>query len=346
MKLKTIFPELFMHSRIIAFMHFLLALSLFTSCQQNRIVTVTGEIPASEIGKTLHHEHLLVDFIGADSTGYHRWNRDSVAEKVLPYLLEIKKLGYKTLVECTPAYLGRDPLLLKTLSEKSGIQIITNTGYYSAVGGKFIPPHGFTETPQQLADRWIAEVKNGIEGTGVYPGFIKIAVERAPLQEINRKVVEAACIAHKATGLTIMSHTGLAVPAYQQIEILKQYGVHPSAFIWTHANNEKDWGKIIDAAKMGVWIAFDKFEQTETERFSEFALLMKKEGLLNRLLFSHDAGWYDPMKPGGGTFRDFTAIEKYLIPALKEKGLSETEITQLFELNPAEAFTVKIRLED
>jgi phosphotriesterase-related protein len=321
-------------------------LSIFNSCntKQPKIITVTGEIPASAIGKTLHHEHLLVDFIGADSTGYHSWNRDSVIEKVLPYLLEIKKLGYKTLVECTPAYLGRDPLLLKILSEKSGIQILTNTGYYSAVGGKFIPKHGFEETAEQLANRWIDEAKNGIEGTGIYPGFIKIAVERAPLQEINRKVVEAACIAHKATGLTIMSHTGLAVPAYQEIEILKQYGVHPSAFIWTHANNEKDWGKIIEAAKMGVWIAFDKFEQNETENFSEFALLMKNEGLLNRLLFSHDAGWYDPMKPGGGTFRDFTAIENFLIPALLQKGLTEKEIVQIFELNPAEAFAVKIRL--
>jgi len=148
---------------------------MLSSCAPSEpgIITVTGEIPASAMGKTLHHEHLLVDFIGADSTGYHRWNRDSVIEKVLPYLLEIKRLGYKTLVECTPAYLGRDPLLLKMLSEKSGIQILTNTGYYSAVGGKFIPKHGFTETAQQLANRWIDEAKNGIEGTGIFPGFIK-----------------------------------------------------------------------------------------------------------------------------------------------------------------------------
>lgn len=348
MKLKIHFSKSFTHYSILAFTHFFVLLLLLASCQpeQTKIITVTGEIPASAIGKTLHHEHLLVDFIGADSTGYHRWNRDSVIEKVLPYLLEIKNLGYKTLVECTPAYLGRDPLLLKQLSEKSGIQIITNTGYYSAVGGKFIPKHGFTENAQQLADRWIDEAKNGIEGTGIYPGFIKIAVEREPLQEINRKVVEAACIAHKATGLTIMSHTGLAVPAYQELEILKQNGVHPSAFIWTHANNEQDLNKITDAAKMGVWIAFDKVEQNEIENFSAFAVLMKKEGLLNRLLFSHDAGWYDPMKPGGGTFRDFTAIEKYLIPALKEKGFTEKEINQIFELNPAEAFAVKIRLAE
>ena len=152
----------------------ILSILILLSCnqQESKIITVNGGIPASEIGKTLHHEHLLVDFIGADSTGYHRWDKNEVVEKVLPYLLEIKKLGYKTLVECTPEYLGRDPELLKLLSEKSGIQIITNVGYYSAVNAKFLPPHAFTQTAQQMADMWIEQAQNGIEGSGVFPGFI------------------------------------------------------------------------------------------------------------------------------------------------------------------------------
>lgn len=323
-----------------------LSLFLFTACKtkESKIITVTGEIPASAMGKTLHHEHVLVDFIGADSIGYDRWDKDLVVEKVLPYLLEIKKLGYKTLVECTPAYLGRDPQLLKTLSEKSGIQIITNTGYYSAVGGKFIPKHGFTETAEQLADRWIDEAKNGIEGTGIYPGFIKIAVDRGNLEEINRKVVEAACITHKATGLVIMSHTGLAVPAFQQLEILEKYGVSPSAFIWTHAHNEADFSKQIEAARKGAWIAFDNFNPGRLEKFVEFAQLIKKEGLLNKLMFSHDAGWYKPGEPNGGEFRGFTEIEEFLIPALEKNGLSQPDIYQIFTTNPAEAFRVNVRL--
>lgn len=318
----------------------------FVSCntQESRIITVTGEIPASEIGKTLHHEHILVDFIGADSTGYHRWDKDKVVEKVLPYLLEVKKRGYKTLVECTPEYLGRDPELLKMLSEKSGLQIITNVGYYSAVGAKFIPAHGFTETPEQLAARWTEQAQNGIEGTGVYPGFIKIAVERGPLEEIHQKVVKAACLTHKKTGLTIMSHTGFAVPAFQQLDILKEYGVHPSAFIWTHAHNESGFEKQLEAAKMGAWIAFDNFTPDKVDRFTDFAILMKKEGLLGKVLFSHDAGWYKPEQPDGGEFRGFTDIEAYLIPALMEKGLTQPDIHQLFVQNPMEAFKINKKL--
>ena len=205
---------------------------------------------------------------------------------------------------------------------------------------------GFTETAEQLAERWIAEAKNGIEGTGVYPGFIKIAVERKPLEEINRKVVEAACIAHKATGLVIMSHTGPAVPAFQQLEILKSYGVDASAFIWTHAHNEQNFAKHIEAAKMGAWIAFDNFTPQQLERFVEFALLMKKENLLSKVLFSHDAGWYDPAKPDGGKFRGFTEIEELLIPALLKSGLEPNDINQLFVVNPASAFRVQVRLTE
>jgi phosphotriesterase-related protein len=317
------------------------AIILLFACSNTKepqIITVNGKISSGALGKTLHHEHLLVDFIGADSTGYHRWNKDSVAEKVLPYLLEIKNRGYKTLVECTPAYLGRDPELLKMLSEKSGLQLITNTGYYSAVDAKFIPEHGFTETAQQLARRWIDEAENGIEETGIYPGFIKIAVDPRPLEEINRKVVEAACITHKATGLTIMSHTGLAAPAFQQLEILNEHGVHPSAFIWTHAHNEPDFNKHFEAAAMGAWIAFDNFNPDRLKRFVKFALEMKSRGLLHKLLFSHDAGWYKPGEPGGGSFRGFTEIENILVPALRNKGLSQKDIHQLFVANPAEAF--------
>ena len=69
----------------------LLLLILFACSPQNidegKILTVSGEISPEEIGLTLIHEHILVDFIGADSTGYHRWDKDSVVQKVLPFLV-------------------------------------------------------------------------------------------------------------------------------------------------------------------------------------------------------------------------------------------------------------------
>ena len=325
---------------------FFLVLLLLLSCsnKDGTVITIKGEIPAGAMGKTLHHEHLLVDFIGADSTGYHRWDKDSVVTRVLPYLLELKKLGYNTLVECTPAYLGRDPQLLKMLSEQSGLHILTNTGYYGAVDSKYLPPNAFSETAEEIAAHWIEEARLGIEGTGIFPGFIKISVEDRPLDQIHRKIAGAAALTHKATGLVIMSHSGTSIPAFQQLEILKNYGVHPSAFIWTHAQTESDFNKLADAGMRGCWIAFDGFSADQVDKYVDFAIFMKKQGLLNRILLSHDAGWYKPGEPDGGDFRGFTEIEDVLVPELRKNGLSQQDLYQLLVLNPKEAFQVKYRL--
>src|SRR5690606_28244492 len=115
------------------------------------IVTVRGAMPADEMGRMLCHEHILVDFIGAKQTGYHRWNRKDVIRVVEPKLMAIRDAGFGTLVECTPAYLGRDPALLVELSERTGLHIVTNTGLYGAQQNKFLPPYAFEETADQLA---------------------------------------------------------------------------------------------------------------------------------------------------------------------------------------------------
>ena len=64
---------------------------------EGSIMTVRGAIPVSELGKTLSHEHVLVDFVGAEESGYHRWVRGDVISVLLPYLEDIQKLGYKSL---------------------------------------------------------------------------------------------------------------------------------------------------------------------------------------------------------------------------------------------------------
>ncbi len=319
---------------------------LLISCQsqfQNKIITVTGEIEAEELGITLEHEHVLVDFIGAEEVSSDRYHKDSAFHQILPYLNEIKKYGVKSFVECTPSYLGRDVKLLKRLSEKTGLNILINTGFYGAFNNKFIPSHVLKMQANDIARFWIAEFEQGIEGTGIKPGFIKIAVDRKPLSEFHATLARAAAITHKATGLTIMSHTGPAIGAFQQLEILKEEGVSPEAFIWTHANNEKDWSKLVEAAQMGCWVSLDNYGWDKEALKGKVLLYLKEQNVLNKILISHDAGWFDPSKPDQ-EFKAYTPIFKTLIPNLKEKGFTDKDIEQLLIENPAKAFTVKKRL--
>ena len=309
-------------------------------------MTVQGPISVSEIGKSLIHEHILVDFIGADSTGYHRWNRAEVIKMVLPYLQEIRNSGCSTLIDCTPAYLGRDPLLLKMLSDSSGLNILTNTGYYGALNNKYLPSHTFRETAEQIAARWIREWQDGIDGTGIKPGFIKTGVNPGMLSDLHKKLIKAAAITHLKTGLTIASHTGPALPAFEELEILASEGVAASAFIWVHAQSESDHSTHVMAATKGAWISLDGLSDDNAEEYVGMINNLKENGLLHRVLVSHDAGWYKPGEPDGGSFRGYTALFTSLLPALKEAGYSEEELTQLLVHNPARAFEVRIRKAD
>jgi len=172
---------------------------LFQSCESKKngiIMTVNGPISPAEIGKTLTHEHVLVDFVGADSFSFSRYERSEVIAKALPYLQEIKDLGCTTFMECTPEFLGRDPLLLKTLSDKSGLNIITNTGYYGAGNNKFVPSSLQKKSAEELSDIWVAEWQNGIDESGIKPGFIKIGVDGDSLSSFHQTLIKAAGLTH------------------------------------------------------------------------------------------------------------------------------------------------------
>lgn len=305
------------------------------------IITVDGPVNANQLGTALIHEHFLVDFIGADKINYNRWNRQDVLKKVLPYLEQLKQHQVKTMSDCTPAYLGCDVVLLKMLSEKSGLQLVTNTGYYGAINNKYLPPHAISESAEQLAARWIKEFQNGIEGSGVKPGFIKISVNPGPLSPLHKKLVKAAAITHLATGLAICSHTGPALPAFEQMNILQQNGVQPGAFVWVHAQEEKDKMKHIKAAKEGSWISLDGIGWSDSVGYADSIEKLKRANLLHRVLISHDAGWYQPGEKGGGKFIGYTNIFTQLIPALKLKGFTEHDISQLLVINPARAFAIR-----
>ncbi|MGA0558883.1 phosphotriesterase family protein [Larkinella sp. VNQ87] len=301
--------------------------------------TVTGPIRASDLGLTLIHEHLLVDFIGADQIRPDRWNRPEVVAKMLPYLQRLRQLGVRSLLDCTPAYLGRDPLLLKELSEKSGVRIVTNTGYYGASNDKYLPAHARTETADQLADRWVTEFEQGIDETGIRPGFLKIGVNPGPLSELHQKLITAAARTHKRTGLTICSHTGPYVPAFEQIAILKQEGVDPSAFVWVHAQGQ-NMVHYARAIREGAWVSLDGLDGNNVSQYAENLLLLKENRLLHRTLLSHDAGWYDPGQPGGGPIgRDYTVLFTQLMPELNRRGFTKKDWKQILVENPVEAFS-------
>ena len=313
-----------------------------TSKKQQLIQDVNGIHRLASNQIWLSHEHILVDFIGADSIQPNRWNHDAIIKEVMPYLEELKEFNVNYFVDATPDYLGRDVLLLEKIANKTGIRIITNTGLYGARNNKFIPEYAQEMTAEDLAQMWINEFKNGIDGTSIRPGFIKIGIDDSDsLHAMHQKLVKAAALTHLKTGLTIASHTGKAIGLWPQLDILKELGVSPEAFIWVHAQTEDNNDSYLKAAEMGCWISLDGLGW-ELEKHVEKLLFAKRNGILDRILISHDSGWYDPQKENQ-TIRPYTNIFKKLYPELKSHGFTDDEFKVLISVNPSKAFLIEVR---
>jgi phosphotriesterase-related protein len=328
---------------ILLFMVFL----LLVSCQEKslKVMTVNGWFNAGEMGVTLPHEHIMIDWSGADSIDYDRWDKDSIVMTVLPYLKELKDLGCQTLIDCTPSYMGRDPEVFKKLSDESGLHIIFGVGLYGAINNRFVPRYAYEETAEQLAERWLEEWESGCRETGIIPGIIKVGVDYdTTLTKLHAKLVRAGCLAHLGSGMTVAVHSGPAERAYEILQIFREEGVAPEAFVWTHAllAEKQDHVKI---GKTGAWVSFDKVNTNEEDiqHLVDMITNMNNNNLLNRVLLSHDAGWYTMGQPRGGGFRPYTPIFTHLIPALREHGFTQEEIDQMMIKNPAEAYAVRIR---
>jgi phosphotriesterase-related protein len=233
-------------------------------------------------------------------------------------------------------------MLIKRIVNQTGLSILTNTGLYGARNNKYIPSYAYEKTAEELAEMWIDEYEHGIDGTSIKPGFIKISVDNAdPLHPMHEKLVKAAAITHLKTGLTIASHTGEATGLWPQLRILRESGVSPNSFIWVHSQAEKDAENYLKAAKMGCWISLDGLGW-ELKEHLEKIIFAKKNGILDRILISHDAGWYDPQKEDQ-SIKSYTAIFEQLQRELMSRGFTEEEFNQLIKVNPSKAFAIKVR---
>ena len=306
------------------------------------VQTIQGKQPATADKVWLSHEHILVDFIGANHIQPENVNHQDVIDKVSPYLKALKEHKVDYFVDATPAYLGRDVRLLEKLSKIADITIITNTGFYGAIQKKYLPPMVENLTAEALAQQWTAEYENGIDGTSIKPGFIKIGIDTAdPLHPLDAKLVKAAGLTHLKTGLTIASHTGPAQGLWPQLNTLKTMGVPLKSFIWVHAQFEEDNTSYLKAAKLGCWISLDGLGW-ELDKHIEKLVFAKKHGILDHILISHDAGWYDPQKQVQD-IKPYTNIFTQFWPALKARGFTEDEFNLLIRQNPRDAFALSVK---
>lgn len=314
------------------------------------VQTVTGEIDVADLGLTLIHEH----FFSADEMVSAQWPhvRDGERDYALARAVaqEVKRHGVRTVVEPTAAMLGRDVRALVRLAEETGLNIVACTGIYTYV---HLPRFFTYRDADFMAELFVHDIENGIQGTAARAAFIKCAADAPGLTREVEKVHRAAARASIQTGAPVMAHSHPATrTGLRQVEIFREEGVAPEKVHIAHCGDTDDLDYIERLLGQGAYVGLDRYgldylQPTETR--NRVVLELLRRGHAERMFISQDfsvaiaAGldWYtaEQMQRSreSGMTADWsmTFLLESVLPQLRAAGASNSEIHTLMVDNPA-----------
>lgn len=300
------------------------------------LLTTLGPQRAAELGLILPHEHIFVDLRTPDQPGYAEAETSDVLRLMAPEVERAQAAGVTALVECSAVGVGRRADILRAVSEATRLPLVVPTGIYRE---PWVPAWAHAASEDTLYEWMRGELDGMIEQSGVRAGWIKLSAGDDGLTACETKILRAAARAGAATGAVIGSHTLRGRVVADQLAVLEQAGYTPERFIWIHAQVEPDFALNLEMARRGAWIEYDNLGTPDADDLALDRLQrLLDAGLGERVLFSHDRGWYDPAQPGGGTPRPFTHLSEVFIPRLRAAGLDEATVTRLTQHNPFRAF--------
>lgn len=313
-----------------------------------KVMGVCGPVNPSRLGVTLSDEFLVCDFSGANAPGAIRYDMEKAFEQILPELVSLKTAGCETLVESTPAYMGRNVKFLQRLSKASGLNILTNTGYSAQEGGRFLPASVETEQAEDIAFGWIREAWYGIGESGIRPGVIRIGIDNGGLTATAGKLFQAACRAHLETGLPILVQSADGLGVAEALSLMRKEGLEAAALIWA-GGSEADNRERLELARMGIRLSLGAITPERSKEYAQLLEQLKNEDLLDRALLGHGMSHYRVAESGAGELRRVGAKGEYLwilkefLSQLSEAGFSRSEVSRITEKNPREAFEIGVR---
>ena len=309
--------------------------------------SVTGALEVSDLGFTLSHEHVCISGGGLRHTYPELIDREAILDQVSQALKEAYDEGLRSIIDVTTIDLGRDVELMREVSELSGVNIIPATGNHMG-----IPVSFGTATPDLLASVYIREVEEGIEGTGIKAGIIKVASDRGGVTELQEMVLRAAARTSKATGTRISTHTWSPDRVgEQQVCILDEEGVDLDTVYIGHSNDDTDMDYLLGLLQKGVWIGLDRHPggripgTPDWEGRTQLAFQLMEAGYTHRIMLAHDyvppANWLsEEIREGRHSLNPdaYSFISRKVLPRLKETGASDDDIHRIMVDNPRRFF--------
>lgn len=315
------------------------------------VQTVTGRVAATDLGRTLIHEHVLIGFPGWQLDALApRFDRAEAMARAVDQMQELRGLGVGTFVDPCPMDLGRDVEFLAELSQRSGLQIVCTTGaYFEAEGITYTFRHMPVE---EITAIYIKEILEGVGNTGIRAGAVKIATGAHRVSDYERKLVVAGARAARETGVPLISHTQEASCGHEQIDLVTGEGVAADRLVVGHSDGIDDHDYHRSLAQRGAFVGFDRFGISlivSDEVRVKNVLQLAEAGYTRNILLSHDSisCWQGRPLPFGNRLEDVlammpdwrpTSILTKVVPQLRAGGLEDEDIATILVDNPRRFF--------
>lgn len=289
-----------------------------------QVMTVLGPVAASELGRTMPHEHVLCKELGMGEGPLD--DLDGAIED----LRALKDAGGGTIVDLTTPDLGRQPAQLRRASEASGVHIVMGAGFYRE---SFYPEDFNQVSVGELTERLLADIADGVDG--VRPGVIgEIGADHGYLSAVEERVLRACGRAQRETGLAIVLHAVMSEVGAWQLDVLQDEGVDLRRVGVGHCDLYPDVDYHSRLAERGAFVMYDTqsfpSEELAAVRVANAAEMVRR-GFGSQLLISHDVCTPSGRRAGGGPGYSRTITET--MPRLVEAGVPAEVTEQIMTTN-------------
>ena len=307
------------------------------------VETVTGSVDASRLGFTLSHEHTFIGGGGLWRTYPSLIDWEETERRVLRELRAAKAGGVDTIIDLSTPDLGREVAFARRVSAASGIQIVAATGLW-----RDIPRFFWSMAPERIADLFLTEIRDGIEGTGVHPGAIKVANDAEGVTDAGERVLRGAANACRESVVPISTHHWAPERVgVRQAEVLLGAGAPPHLVCIGHSADTTDVEYLESLLRLGVYLSMDRYpgrapRPDYRERNATVAELVRR-GWGGRLMLGHDYGLgivqrgVEPPPPPEPTLYLF--LKDKALPELRDLGVSDDQITTMMVEAPRRFLT-------
>ena len=307
-----------------------------------QIETVSGPVDDGDLGLTLAHEHLRTSSETIREQFPHLYDPEEEFQAAVKEVRRAQEHGVKTIVDPACMDIGRDVRLAQRVVKETGIQLIMCTGIYG-VHYTYLPHHFQTRDLDYVTDAFVHDIEEGIQGTDVKAAFLKCAVDEPGITNDVDRVMRAAARASKRTGRPIMVHTHPGTRrGLEAMDVFDDEGVDPSKVVVAHTGDTDDLDYIEELLGRGPYIGMDRYGLDiilPTEQRNATVIALAQRGYADRMMISQDAcafiDWYPPEMRSMVPNWHFTYVFEEILPALREGGVTNDQITTMMEENPA-----------